>query len=74
MTLHAPGADVAIGPDGATVGRVLAVTVRGASRAVSYDVVWWDGATRRTEWLQDHEVGPLPGEHAPVGFTAELSR
>ena len=72
-TLLAPGTLVAIGPpDRATEGVVLAVTVRGPRRAVSYDVAWWDGGTRRSDWLQPHEVRPLEG-HEPVGFSLPLA-
>ena len=69
--LFAPSARVRVGPEPGTPGVVLAVTVRGAARAVSYDVAWWDGAVRRNEWLQDHEVRPAADEE-PVGFALSL--
>ena len=71
LALFAPGTLVCLGPEPGTPGVVLAVTVRGTARAVSYDVAWWDGDVRRNEWLQDHEVRPTSSEE-PVGFALTL--
>ena len=70
MTLHTPGTPVAIGPDGCTPATVLAVTITGAERAVTYQVSWWDGSDRETAWLSSHEVHTEPADHT-VGFISD---
>lgn len=72
MTLHAPGSSVAIGPDGCTPATVLAVTIRSTDRYVCYEVAWWDGATRKAEWLAACEIHTPEPDHV-VGFTVNLS-
>lgn len=74
MTVHAPGSAVAIGPDASTPAIVLAATIRGGGAddgpAVSYDVAWWDGASRNQAWLAACEVyGPEP--EMAIGFRAD---
>ena len=68
MTLHAPGTPVAIGPDASTPATVLAITITGAERAVTYQVAWWDGSDRETAWLSSHEVTSAEPEMR-IGFT-----
>lgn len=41
--------------------RVLAISIYEHNR-VSYQVVWWDGNTRKTDWLESFEVQPHKGE------------
>ena len=45
---------VRIGMDGMLRGQVLAICIRATD--ITYEVAWWDGATRRTAWLTSAEV------------------
>ncbi len=52
-----PGTDVRISCDVTTNGiqaRINEICLQ--ENHVSYRVVWWDGCTRHTEWLEAHEV------------------
>jgi hypothetical protein len=65
MTVLKSGSRVRIGGD--LEGIVLAVTIRRG--AVSYEVAWWDGRTRHTDWLSAAEVALIgPGTACRVGF------
>jgi len=35
-------------------GQILAICIRAAG--LTYEVAWWDGATRHTAWLSSAEV------------------
>lgn len=50
--------------------KVLAISIYEHNR-VSYQVVWWDGNTRKTDWLESFEVQPHKGEITKlcIGFT-----
>lgn len=49
---------------------VLAAAIR--QRAVSYHVAWWDGRTRREEWLSAHELtADLDAPRLRIGFRRE---
>ena len=45
---------VRFGNDGMLRGQVLAICIR--ATGISYEVAWWDGATRHTAWLSSAEV------------------
>ncbi len=54
-------------------GTIAAITIRGVegNQMVSYEVVWWDGAQRREEWMPPHEfrlAEPKLGT-MKIGFT-----
>ena len=46
---------------------VVAVSIRGEGR-VSYECVWWDGKTRRCEWLETCEVHSRDTTRQRIGF------
>ncbi len=53
--------------DGDLTAVVLGVTMR--SSGVSYEVVWWEERSRRSEWLYDFEVSAVKGSKTmEVGF------
>jgi hypothetical protein len=45
---------VRLGNDGMLRGQILAICIR--ATGITYEVAWWDGATRRTAWLTSTEV------------------
>ncbi|HEY5865870.1 MAG TPA: hypothetical protein VI542_10050 [Candidatus Tectomicrobia bacterium] len=45
---------VRVGNDGMLRGQILAICIR--ATGITYEVAWWDGATRRTAWLTSAEV------------------
>lgn len=47
------GAKVIVGTD--ITGTVTGIMLRAG---VTYEVVWWDGRTRRCEWLAECEIKP----------------
>ena len=51
--------------------QIIGINIR-ANDKVLYDVVWWDGRTRRTEWVEASEIG---WGHSPdklqIGFKAK---
>jgi hypothetical protein len=44
---------------------ILAISIYEHNR-VSYQVAWWDGNTRKTDWLESFEVQPHKGEITKV--------
>lgn len=46
------GQDVRIGDD--IPAKVSAVSIR--DKRILYEVTWWDGRTRKVEWLEEFEV------------------
>lgn len=74
LTILAPGSPCRIyAPVGlvtdAIPGTILSVCIYPQDR-ISYHVAWWEGRTRRTEWLEPSEVQPQ-SEDAPtrkIGF------
>lgn len=67
IEIIAPGSDVTIGKDVRAL--VLQVAIKRGSR-VEYEVAWWDGRRRVTDWLLDTEVSADPSavNHHTVGF------
>lgn len=68
LSVFACGTDVEIGPEESPIeAMVTAITVRG--RNVSYEITWWDGRTRKSEWIDQSEVRIQEGQRlSPVGF------
>lgn len=63
-----PGSPVEIGV-GADRIRADVTAVCIYPHNIQYQVVWWDGRTRKQEWVNDHEVLPLAeADKLPVGF------
>ncbi len=48
-----------------TVGEDIRATITGiaidAKCRLTYQCVWWDGRTRKNEWLEQFEVERVPG-------------
>lgn len=67
MPLHGTGSTVMIGPDKDLEATVLAIQIE--EDCVKYQVSWWDGRTRKNEWLQSCEVNAHGGTVSiGVGF------
>jgi hypothetical protein len=46
---------------------VIAVSIRRSS--VQYEVVWWDGMSRKTDWVQAFEISKHDDSHnTKIGF------
>jgi hypothetical protein len=45
---------VRLGPERTLRGQILAICLR--ETGTTYEVAWWDGATRHTAWLSSAEV------------------
>lgn len=52
LGLHRSGGEVAFDKIKA---RVSAIMIRG--QTVSYELVWWEGTSRKCEWVNEFEVG-----------------
>jgi hypothetical protein len=50
----APGTTVGIGPKGEIEATIAAVSMRG--NGVQYQVTWWNGNSRCSEWCEPHEI------------------
>jgi hypothetical protein len=64
VTVIAYGTDVTIG--GGVKGVITAVCMRGTR--ITYEVTWWDGATRRAEWMDAIEVNTESTSRQKIGF------
>ena len=70
------GTRVTIGPsDDPIVATVLALSVRGIEPLIQYECVWWEGKTRKSEWLSEGEVTPEGKKPLTmrIGFSAEVT-
>lgn len=69
-----PGDDCWVGSrKDAIPGKVVEVSIKAATGcefSIQFRVIWWDGRTRKSEWLEDIEVEPISpnGPFQPVGF------
>lgn len=68
LMVYPPGTAVLIGfGDDIFAAQVLAVAVY--AHNIQYQVSWWDGRQRRTDWLEDFEVqSQHEGQKLPLGF------
>jgi hypothetical protein len=39
--------------------RITALEVRGSEHLLTYEVRWWDGQARKTEWVTPREIKPV---------------
>lgn len=61
LTLLSPGTPVLLGPTLDPIdGTILAALLR-VNEYVQYEVAYWDGKTRKVEWIASHEVRPRAG-------------
>lgn len=68
MDVFAPGSKVKI--EGADDAVITAVSIS-AGGFVRYEVVWWNGNSRSTAWLESFEVVAVRGtKNLPVGFAS----
>jgi hypothetical protein len=69
-----PGEAVTIG-DGIPA-HVTSIQLRQSADGSIYlsaiEVAYWDGCSRRCEWLEPWEVSPVAGEPGKIGFAAQL--
>lgn len=42
--------------DGDIPATITALNIRGLEHRVTYEVMWWDERTRKTEWLDPFEI------------------
>jgi hypothetical protein len=67
VTAFMPGAAVVLADD--IPAKVLSVQLRVAG-ALAYEVAWWDGNTRHSQWVEPHEVkAGAGGKPLRLGFT-----
>ena len=59
-----PGATVKIG---GRDGLVSALSIAMNKSTARYEVVWWDGATRKSEWVDECELSDTT-ERIQIGF------
>ena len=69
------GSTVSIGTNDDPIGAVVqAVSLRGKGGAVAqYECVWWDGKTRKSEWVGEDEIIQVTQPNArkmSIGFGA----
>lgn len=68
MNVFAPGTIVTIGhPDTPIRAQVNSVLIE-SHEHVSYRVVWWDGSTRKSEYLDAREVSCQRPAEMHIGF------
>jgi uncharacterized protein YodC (DUF2158 family) len=62
------GAKVTI--DGDIPATIVAFEVRGDTdgRVVTYQCVWWDERTRKSEWITEGEIVPVSASPARIAF------
>lgn len=72
VQVFAPGARVGIGPGAAITAEVLEISICGPERCVRYKLAWWEGRTRRAEWLESSEVAEVPrSARVGIGFRGD---
>lgn len=59
------GTRVELGPE--LVGLVLAVLLE-ANDLVSYKVAWWEGTSRKSEYVTASEIRPLDPNKSKIGY------
>ncbi|MGW8178081.1 MAG: hypothetical protein ACWGQW_04710 [bacterium] len=70
MKIFRPGASVKIGPVMDRITATVHSILIEPENSVSYKLAWWDGKTRREEWLPAHEIYPdeHDSQHGQIGF------
>jgi sugar lactone lactonase YvrE len=53
LEVYRPGSEVRIGKDISAIVNAVCISANGR---VTYEVVWWDGRTRKSDWLASCEV------------------
>ena len=64
--------DISFGDDAKILGIITAVCIRPGSSgySVRYEINWWSGRDRKTEWFGENEFAPhcYDGKTLEVGF------
>lgn len=74
LTVIPIGTPVNVGtPDDPIVATVSAFSVRGRASSIQYECVWWDGKTRKSEWVDESELWTTNKKplKIQIGFSAE---
>lgn len=67
LRIYPVDSEVVIGDD--IQARITAVCLRGlAGTSVTYECVWWDGRSRRSEWLTESEIKSQENTIVGIGF------
>jgi hypothetical protein len=69
IVIFIPGTSVLVGI-GADAIRAEVLQSCISAHGLQYQCVWWDGRTRRVEWMEDFEVQPIDevSEKTRIGF------
>jgi hypothetical protein len=68
IEVHTPGAEVRIGD---LVAVVCGISIKGPADNphVAYEIAWWDGSTRHSQWVQEFEIAASAnGRRMAIGF------
>jgi hypothetical protein len=65
LTVYEIGSDVMVNK-GVIDAKISAILIRGDH--VKYEIVFWDGATRKTEWVEPNEICGKATAKARIGW------
>ena len=54
--------------DGEIPATVTAISIRGIEHRLTYEVMWWDERTRKSEWVDPFEIQPKEQAHRTLRF------
>lgn len=63
-----PGTKVGLGPDGSVEGEIHQVAID-LGDGIMYQVSWWNGRDRKTEWLYRDEFNVVAESSCKIGYT-----
>lgn len=66
LTVFECGSTVGIGPDAKVEAIITAINIRFTN--LQYEVEWWDGNTRKTEWLNAELLTVIDAKKTRIGF------
>ncbi len=66
LSILKPGTKIKLGEYGAHSAEIQAVEIRGPERLVTYQVFWWEGSERNSEWITAPEVIESNPGHAKI--------
>jgi hypothetical protein len=65
LTVYEIGSDVAVNK-GLIDAKVSAILIRGDH--VKYEIVFWDGSSRKTEWVEPNEIWGKATSKMRIGY------
>lgn len=69
LNIFKPGARVEIGDIKDPIESTVIEVCLHCGGHIAYKVAWWNGAERKEQWLEDHEVRSTDsGKRQPIGF------